>query len=69
MTPQYTTTVGELARLIETFRASRDTLVTERVGTGLVRALYSTYVSYLPPELFAYSVPMHATRAACSWRC
>ena len=59
VTPQYTTTVGEIAGLIETFRASRDTLVTERVGTGLVRALYSTYVSYLPPELFAYTVPMH----------
>ena len=57
--PQYTTTVGELARQIETFRASRDTLVTERVGTGFVRALYSTYVSYLPPESFAYTVPMH----------
>lgn len=59
VTPQYTTTVGEIAGRIETFRASRDTLVTERVGTGLVRALYSTYVSYLPPELFAYPVPMH----------
>lgn len=59
VTPQYTTTVGELARQIETFRASRDTLVTERVGTGFVRALYSTYVSYLPPESFAYTVPMH----------
>ncbi|MBS0512582.1 MAG: capsular polysaccharide biosynthesis protein CapF [Proteobacteria bacterium] len=59
VTPQYTTTVGELARQIETFRASRDTLMTERVGTGLVRALYSTYVSYLPPESFAYTVPMH----------
>lgn len=59
VTPQYTTTVGELARLIETFGASRDTLMTERVGTGLVRALYSTYVSYLPPESFAYPVPMH----------
>ena len=59
VTPQYTTTVGELARQIETFRASRDTLMTERVGTGLVRALYSTYVSYLAPESFAYTVPMH----------
>ena len=59
VTPQYTTTVGELACQIETFRASRDTLVTERVGTGFVRALYSTYVSYLPPESFAYTVPMH----------
>lgn len=59
VTPQYTTTVGEMAGLIKTFRASRDTLVTERVGTGFVRALYSTYVSYLPPESFAYTVPMH----------
>ena len=59
LTPQYTTSVGELARQISTFRASRDTLVTERVGSGLLRALYSTYVSYLPPESFAYTVPMH----------
>lgn len=57
--PQYSATVGELARQIESFRTSRDTLVTERVGIGFVRALYSTYVSYLPPESFAYSVPMH----------
>ncbi|NMG55443.1 UDP-2-acetamido-2,6-beta-L-arabino-hexul-4-ose reductase [Aromatoleum aromaticum] len=55
--PQYTTTVVELARLIRAFRDSRDTLMTERVGTGLVRALYATYVSYLPPEAFTYSVP------------
>ena len=57
--PQYTTTVGELADLIESFRASRDSLITDRVGSGLVRALYSTYVSYLPPESFAYPLPMH----------
>ena len=58
--PQYTTTVGELSRLIEAFRDSRTTLMTERVGSGLVRALYSTYVSYLPVESFAYSVPQYA---------
>lgn len=60
VTPQYTTTVGELARQIQAFRGSRETLVTERVGAGLVRALYATYVSYLPPELFAYPVQQHA---------
>jgi UDP-2-acetamido-2,6-beta-L-arabino-hexul-4-ose reductase len=59
VTPQYSTTVGELARQIQAFQDSRTTLMTERVGTGLVRALYSTYVSYLPPELFAYSVPQY----------
>ncbi|MDO8450267.1 MAG: capsular polysaccharide biosynthesis protein CapF [Rhodoferax sp.] len=57
--PQYTTTVGELARQIQAFKDSRDTLMTERVGTGLVRALYATYVSYLPVESFTYTVPQH----------
>ncbi|QOF79653.1 UDP-2-acetamido-2,6-beta-L-arabino-hexul-4-ose reductase [Variovorax sp. 38R] len=57
--PQYTTTVGELARQIQSFKDSRNTLMTDRVGTGLVRALYSTYVSYLPPESFAYTVPQY----------
>ncbi len=60
--PQYATTSGDLARLICAFRESRGTLVTERVGTGLVRALYATYVSYLPVEAFAYDVPQHEDR-------
>ena len=57
--PQYTTTVGELARQIRAFKDSRTTLMTERVGTGLVRALYATYVSYLPVESFTYTVPQY----------
>lgn len=57
--PKYTTTVGDVARLIQSFRDSRQNLMTERVGSGMVRALYATYVSYLPPEAFAYSVPMY----------
>jgi UDP-2-acetamido-2,6-beta-L-arabino-hexul-4-ose reductase len=60
MAPQYTTTVGELARQFQLFKDSRVTLMTERVGTGLMRALYATYVSYLPVESFAYTVPQHA---------
>jgi UDP-2-acetamido-2,6-beta-L-arabino-hexul-4-ose reductase len=60
MAPQYTTTVGELARQFQLFKDSRVTLTTERVGTGLMRALYATYVSYLPVESFAYTVPQHA---------
>ncbi|MYZ53003.1 UDP-2-acetamido-2,6-beta-L-arabino-hexul-4-ose reductase [Malikia spinosa] len=59
VTPQYSSTVGELAGLIQTFKDSRQTLMTERVGTGLVRALYATYVSYLPVEAFTYTVPMY----------
>ncbi|GAC1652930.1 MAG: NAD-dependent epimerase/dehydratase family protein [Acidobacteriaceae bacterium] len=58
--PVYTTTVGELARQIKAFGNVRDTLVTERVGEGLVRALYATYISYLPPEAFSYEVKKYA---------
>lgn len=58
--PQYTATVGELARQIQAFKDSRTTLVTERVGAGLVRALYATYVSYLSVESFTYTVPQYA---------
>nr|WP_315463764.1 capsular polysaccharide biosynthesis protein CapF [uncultured Rhodoferax sp.] len=57
--PQYTVTVGELVRQITAFRESRDSLVIDRVGTGFVRALYATYVSYLPVERFAYEVPQY----------
>ena len=59
LTPQYTTTVGELAHMVRSFKDSRMTLVTERVGCGFSRALYATYMSYLPPESFTYSVPKH----------
>ena len=58
--PEYTTTLGELANQIRAFGDCRSTLVTERVGTGLVRALYATYVSYLPNEMFSYKVTQHA---------
>ena len=57
--PQYTTTVGELAQSIRSFKESRNTLLTERVGTGFMRALYATYVSYFPVESFTYTVPMY----------
>jgi UDP-2-acetamido-2,6-beta-L-arabino-hexul-4-ose reductase len=36
--------------------------MSERVGTGLIRALYATYVSYLPLQKFSYEVPQHADR-------
>lgn len=57
--PLYTTTLGELAAQIRAFGDCRSSLMSEPVGTGLVRALYATYVSYLPNERFAYDVPVH----------
>jgi UDP-2-acetamido-2,6-beta-L-arabino-hexul-4-ose reductase len=58
--PTHETSVGELAATIRSFAESRESLVTPRVGSGLVRALYATYVSFLPPSAFAYDVPRHA---------
>lgn len=57
--PQYATTVGAVVRQIEAFRDSRTSLVTERVGTGLARALHATYLSSLPVEAFAYPLTRH----------
>jgi UDP-2-acetamido-2,6-beta-L-arabino-hexul-4-ose reductase len=59
VTPHYQTTVGALAEQLQGFRMSRTTLTIDRVGEGLTRALYATYVSYLPMEDFAYEVPQH----------
>lgn len=57
--PEYSITVGDLSAQLYAFRDSRQTMIAERVGTGLVRALYSTYLSYLPPEEFTYEVPKY----------
>ena len=57
--PEYQITVGKLAKQIQTFKDSRQTMITEKVGEGLTRALYSTYLSFLQPKQFDYSVPKH----------
>lgn len=58
--PQYRVSVGEIADRLHGFKESRSTLVTDRVGHGFVRALYSTYLSYLPPKRFSYEVPKYS---------
>lgn len=57
--PEYAVTLGQLAKQIKAFASCRMDLFTERVGTGLIRALYATYVSYLPKEQFSYPVAQH----------
>jgi UDP-2-acetamido-2,6-beta-L-arabino-hexul-4-ose reductase len=57
--PVHATTVGAVADQIRRFVDNRETLMIDRVGTGLSRALYSTFLSYLEPGEFAYSVPIH----------
>ncbi|PSW60631.1 capsular biosynthesis protein [Photobacterium kishitanii] len=57
--PIYQKTVGEVAELLNKFKQSKDTLITENVGTGFTRALYSTYLSYFSPDQFTYAIPAY----------
>lgn len=55
----YSTTVGEVASLVRSFAEGRKQTQLERVGSGFVRALYATYISYLPKEEFSYPLAVH----------
>ncbi|WP_417585593.1 UDP-2-acetamido-2,6-beta-L-arabino-hexul-4-ose reductase [Nitrincola sp.] len=57
--PEYPTTVGHVADTLKDFKGSRDSLITENVGVGLERALYSTYLSYMQPSQFSYTIPRY----------
>lgn len=57
--PVYKTTVGKVADNLKQFKASRETLVTETVGDGFMRVLYATYISYISPDDFTYSLTKH----------
>jgi UDP-2-acetamido-2,6-beta-L-arabino-hexul-4-ose reductase len=58
--PEYETTVGALSQTIHSFKDCRTTLMIPAVGTGLVRALYATYMSYLPKEKFSYEIKSYS---------
>jgi UDP-2-acetamido-2,6-beta-L-arabino-hexul-4-ose reductase len=60
VTPAYTTTVGEVASVVQGFRDTRQTHTVGSTGVGLVRALYATYLSYLKPDQFSYPLTRHA---------
>ena len=60
VTPNFSVSLGDLAVNIEEFKKCRDDLVIPRVGEGFLRALYSTYVSYLPTSKFSYAVENHS---------
>jgi UDP-2-acetamido-2,6-beta-L-arabino-hexul-4-ose reductase len=54
--PTYNISVGDLADQIYLFKESKKTQIIERVGKGLTRALYSTYLSYYSPEKFSHGL-------------
>ena len=53
-------TLGEIADLLHQFRAQPQTLVVPRIpGGSFAKKLYSTYLSYLPPENAAFDLKMN----------
>ncbi|MCG2841189.1 NAD-dependent epimerase/dehydratase family protein [Sandaracinobacter sp. RS1-74] len=53
-TPEYLTSVGEIADRITRIASGREALMVGQTGDGLTRALYATYLSYLPQDRFSY---------------
>lgn len=58
--PTYRISLGALAATIQCFRDSRVSLALPDISDPFVRALYSTYVSYLPTDSFAYALTQRA---------
>lgn len=52
--------LGEIARLLRFFQESRKTLAVPNLADNFERKLYSTYLSYLPPDRFSYPLDMHS---------
>lgn len=59
VSPVYKKTLGEIRDLLVSFKESRETLLTPRVGRGFERALYATYLSFLPTDQFSYDLNGH----------
>lgn len=57
---EHQATLGEIADLLYSFRASRENrYVPDMTEGSLSKKLYSTYLSYLPADKFSYPLEMH----------
>jgi UDP-2-acetamido-2,6-beta-L-arabino-hexul-4-ose reductase len=52
-------TIGQLAKIIESFKYSRKDLSIPNMEDVLTKKLYSTYLSFLPENQFAYDLKMN----------
>lgn len=55
----YKKTLGEIKELLFAFKQNRVNLVIPNVSSGFQRALYATYLSYLPIDNFSYFLNGH----------
>lgn len=52
-------TLGEIVDLLEEFKESRENLSVPDMSNGFAKVLYSTFLSYLPEDKFAYKLKMN----------
>lgn len=57
--PEHKITLGELANILKSFKTSRSSLIIPNMSDILIKKLYSTYLSYLPEQTFAYPLKMN----------
>lgn len=57
--PVHTAKLGEIVDLIHSFRDSRERRSIPCMADSFVKKLYSTYLSYLPPDGFSYPLKMN----------
>ena len=57
--PVYSITLGELSKMISSFRDSRATRKINDMKDGLTKKLYATYLSFLPTDKFKYDLKMN----------
>lgn len=59
ITTAYTITLGEIVKLIYSFKNSRNELTVPNMHDEFTKKLYSTYLSYLPEDDFSYNLKMN----------
>lgn len=57
--PTYTIKLGDLVKLLYSFKDSRKDLSIPNMSDELTKKLYATYLSYLPTESFSYPLKMN----------
>lgn len=55
----YPVTLGKIADLLHSFKASRDERTVAKMSDDFTKKLYSTYLSYLPQDEFSYALKMN----------
>lgn len=59
VSPIYEISLGELSKILKSFKYSRENLLIPDQSNELVKKLYATYLSYLPKDNFSYPLKMN----------